>query len=556
MKLTRQQLPLAGTLRSATPPRPAHAPVLPAVASNAGLAARSSVSSLTGRSLVPAAAAGPHVASRTALFDADHENPLTPDVLRDLVNSGDIKALVDHARRQQIGSTRLVCTDNQLRQAALFAALPELKLVDTETRTLLGEALWGELEAAHTAWSDFVDVASNTARLAPEGIHPIFAEKAKPFLAAAGGVPVTPAALAAADRALADCVRDAPEVAAWSLEVFLVQFQVDRTLAPRAFEALARRLPPLPPLIQEVVAQGGTSRLSPAALAQLDGELSELLRTLPAEQWARAAQALTTVGISEDILHLLRWPASAAAREQLPRTAEALSARDIRHELLTRAFAADPRYARVTAAREAALSAGVEATLAYDGPDSPYAASLAHEPREQVALHARELLEWSLQQTQKLGLAESEFIKHDRPETRGIPLAARTVEQVFMDHLQARREGDLARDVRLNYAPDMMITSNKGNFFGGEGVFGSASVLGSLVPGRVWSMERLSFIPGETPQEGVVYETWSAQIEGKLVTGFDAFDIKDGQIRSQTIYYFEDPAQRATSAAATTSLQH
>jgi len=49
-------------------------------------------------------------------------------------------------------------------------------------------------------------------------------------------------------------------------------------------------------------------------------------------------------------------------------------------------------------------------------------------------------------------------------------LEDRTTEEVFLDHLEHRKAGRLDLDIERNYAPDVMIVSNFGTFFGHTGV--------------------------------------------------------------------------------------
>lgn len=111
-------------------------------------------------------------------------------------------------------------------------------------------------------------------------------------------------------------------------------------------------------------------------------------------------------------------------------------------------------------------------------------------------------------------------------------LSTRTTAEVFMDHLQCRLEGDIEKDIRRNYSPEVEFVTNYGNFKGHDGVRKSAGILKKLVPSRNYRMDSLLF------RGDVAFEEWSVKEDTfEVNNGIDAFVIKDGKILVQTIHY-------------------
>lgn len=133
-------------------------------------------------------------------------------------------------------------------------------------------------------------------------------------------------------------------------------------------------------------------------------------------------------------------------------------------------------------------------------------------------------------------------------------LAKRTTEEVFMDHLQMRKEGRLEDDLKRNYHKDVVIVSNYGTFYGWEGVRQSASILGKLVPSRKYNMDALTFA-GEMGFEGWTVHDNKVHVHD----GIDAFIIRDGKIIVQTIWYSvtdsHTPKKKKTAAKKKTAVK-
>jgi hypothetical protein len=125
-------------------------------------------------------------------------------------------------------------------------------------------------------------------------------------------------------------------------------------------------------------------------------------------------------------------------------------------------------------------------------------------------------------------------------------LSKRETEEVFLDHLELRKLGRLDDDIQRNYDENVMIISNVGTFFGHDGVRHSAQLLRLLLPTLNYKFDTL-LIRGQ-----IAFEEWEARAsEVEVHNGIDAFVIKNGKIKIQTIWYeseaLEKPAPRRRS---------
>lgn len=131
------------------------------------------------------------------------------------------------------------------------------------------------------------------------------------------------------------------------------------------------------------------------------------------------------------------------------------------------------------------------------------------------------------------GMSKATELTQDEQER----LSRRTTSEVFMDHLQMRKEGRLEDDLARNYADDVVIVSNYGTFHGKEGVRESASILLHNLPSLNYRFDSLLM-----NKSGAAFEEWSGFSDTTEVTdGIDAFIIKEGKIRVQTIWYTAHP---------------
>lgn len=111
-------------------------------------------------------------------------------------------------------------------------------------------------------------------------------------------------------------------------------------------------------------------------------------------------------------------------------------------------------------------------------------------------------------------------------------LAKRTTAEVFMDHLNLRYKGEIECDYKRNYSKDVILVENFGIFHGHEGLKKSFNILNKLVPTTKYHMDSL-FFSGDK-----AFEAWSVNADGvRVADGIDAFIIRDGKIKVQTIYY-------------------
>jgi hypothetical protein len=121
-------------------------------------------------------------------------------------------------------------------------------------------------------------------------------------------------------------------------------------------------------------------------------------------------------------------------------------------------------------------------------------------------------------------------------------LTQRTTEEVFFDHLELRRLGRLEDDIKRNYDESVIIISNVGTFFGHDGVRHSAQLLRLLLPTLNYKFDTLLM------RGRIAFEEWEAKASDVEVhNGIDAFVIKDGKIKVQTIWYESEAIQKPAS---------
>ena len=114
----------------------------------------------------------------------------------------------------------------------------------------------------------------------------------------------------------------------------------------------------------------------------------------------------------------------------------------------------------------------------------------------------------------------------------------RSTREVIEHHLASRREGDLDRDLRENYADDVVLLSYEGVHRGHSGVRALAEILATYVDA------------GDYGSDGLVIDSdyallrWSATGDRYIVhDGIDSFVVRDGRIVAQTIHYATSPRQ-------------
>jgi hypothetical protein len=140
------------------------------------------------------------------------------------------------------------------------------------------------------------------------------------------------------------------------------------------------------------------------------------------------------------------------------------------------------------------------------------------------------------EQDKYLGIVNSGMVganlaqdKTDDPEV----LKQRTPSEVFIDHLTLRKDGKFDEDLRRNYAPDVILVSNYGTFHGFDGMRESATILAKNFPSLNYRFDSLL-----VNKSGAAFEEWTASSDTCEVNdGIDAFIIKDGKIKIQTVWY-------------------
>jgi hypothetical protein len=114
----------------------------------------------------------------------------------------------------------------------------------------------------------------------------------------------------------------------------------------------------------------------------------------------------------------------------------------------------------------------------------------------------------------------------------------RTTREVFEDHLQLAKDGDLETDLARNYAEDVVVFMPEGIYRGHEGVRQLALRLVDELPSAQVEYTTL-LSEGE-----VAFLEWRADARGAVVTdGADSFVVRDGKIVAQTIHYTVVPVE-------------
>jgi hypothetical protein len=128
------------------------------------------------------------------------------------------------------------------------------------------------------------------------------------------------------------------------------------------------------------------------------------------------------------------------------------------------------------------------------------------------------------------------------PQFRVSSVSTRSTQEVFEDHLRKRDEDNFEGDLKLNYAPDVVMLTCSGIFRGHEGLRQSYQVLERSLPdAKIECFNKL--IDGE-----FAFLEWRAKNHSVEVReGADSFVIRDGKIVFQSIHYKVHPFQRQES---------
>lgn len=108
----------------------------------------------------------------------------------------------------------------------------------------------------------------------------------------------------------------------------------------------------------------------------------------------------------------------------------------------------------------------------------------------------------------------------------------RSAEEVFEDHLELRRKGDLEEDLRRNYAPDVVLLTVNSNATGHDALRMSAKRLEEQLPDAEFEYD------AKQVNGSYALLIWSATSPRfDAVEGADSFVIENGKIVLQTIHY-------------------
>lgn len=108
----------------------------------------------------------------------------------------------------------------------------------------------------------------------------------------------------------------------------------------------------------------------------------------------------------------------------------------------------------------------------------------------------------------------------------------RTTREVFEDHLELARQGDLETDLKRNFAKDCVLLTDYGVFRGHRGVREAAELLYNQLGNVHYIYSRKLW------HDEVAFLEWSAESGSASVEdGADSFWVRDGLVRVMTIHY-------------------
>jgi hypothetical protein len=117
--------------------------------------------------------------------------------------------------------------------------------------------------------------------------------------------------------------------------------------------------------------------------------------------------------------------------------------------------------------------------------------------------------------------------------------SSRPTTEVFDDHLERARRGDVEGDLERNYAPDVVVLSVYGVHRGHVGTRELADLLERQLPSAQFDYT-LRLVEGD-----VALLEWTATADGARVEdGVDTFVVRDGRIVAQTIHYTVQSGRR------------
>lgn len=108
----------------------------------------------------------------------------------------------------------------------------------------------------------------------------------------------------------------------------------------------------------------------------------------------------------------------------------------------------------------------------------------------------------------------------------------RSTEEVFNDHLELARIGDVDTDVTRNFAHDCVLLTSIGVFRGHKGVHEAADLLHLELPNARYEYRT------RLVHDDIAFLQWTAIADGARVDdGTDTFLIRDGVIQVMTFHY-------------------
>ncbi|QZN84187.1 nuclear transport factor 2 family protein [Cellulomonas sp. C5510] len=109
----------------------------------------------------------------------------------------------------------------------------------------------------------------------------------------------------------------------------------------------------------------------------------------------------------------------------------------------------------------------------------------------------------------------------------------RSTRDVVEAHLECRKAGDLERDLRENYAPDVVVlTWGEGAARGIDALRRSAHVLNTYLPVGSYEYDQVLV------EDQFAMLQWRGRGRGTQVhDGADSYVVRDGRIVAQTIHY-------------------
>lgn len=121
--------------------------------------------------------------------------------------------------------------------------------------------------------------------------------------------------------------------------------------------------------------------------------------------------------------------------------------------------------------------------------------------------------------------------------------ASRSTGEVFEDPLQRAARGDVAGDLQVNYAPDVLLLSAYGIEHGHEGARRLADLLGEQLPSA-----ESDYILKLIERDVALLEWTASSQDARVDDGVDTFVVREGRIVAQTIHYTLRPQPLAGSS--------